>query len=111
MSIVHNWMQFAHAFRQLGAQTMGMRPVAALALAVKAEDYLNGGFGSSTLPMAMSGPFSRSEALVDYPADYKYCSGFWKLNQTTVPETITITSDGVEYVKRHKAVFDLLRGP
>ena len=107
-----DWERFENAFCKLGKEeSKEMSPEAALALAAMAENFMNGGPGSSALPIALPALGPRAKSMVTYPDDYAECLSFWTLDETTAPPIVKITPAGVDYVKRHKTVFDCLRVP
>ena len=106
--ITQAWKEFETAFRALGEQTLGMRPIAAKTLARIAMQRKAGGPGTSTVPIGEVAPLPTSELLVHYPDDYPNCQWFWEMttNKSGVP-LVKITEAGLQYVEKHMDVFDL----
>lgn len=106
----NDWLNYESAFNSLGSQKLGMTPAVASALAMLAFNRLGGGPGTHTLPLtahpAACYATEPTDLRVDCQWDFQQCQQFIKVNESK--RIVEITPDGVQYVKNHWDVFQLL---
>jgi len=112
ISHLSEWNQYKRAFEQLGLETRGMSAIAAAALAEAAaayyQDHKKGYQLLNAGPPAYACFDGKPLSIIRIPDDYPGCQDFWDIDLNNL--RAKITTPGVEYVKKHADVFQLLLG-
>ncbi len=103
------WNKFVAAFNALGEETYGMTPTAASVLFVAESEFESDdrkGYRSLQTGVPNFAVFSNDGKIVDITCDYSDCREFWDVDVNNF--RARITQAGIEYIKKHLDVFQIL---